>query len=178
MCFRDVSQINNISSICSQDSDFNNCNKSLTTMLSKHKNRYHKPFKIFYRFYLRRLEIISKCNLKAFLQNYLSEPERYNDSLYSKKDCSGIRLALLTSNTYNSNYCSSHTKLDNVSLIYFMLFANQRLSSKLQLSKTENSISIEYEMMRVHCMFPNTSKRSSFVTQRNVIFSYFLFIRK
>ena len=77
--------------MCSHVEDFNARNKCLTAKLLEQGYRYHKPRKVFSKFYRRHYELISKFNvgLKSLLHQGLSEPEFYGDLVYTFKKIMG-----------------------------------------------------------------------------------------
>ena len=73
--------------VCSNVDDFNNRNLFLTAKLLKQGYRYHKIRKAFSKFYHRHSELNVKYNigLKTLLQQGISEPIFYGDSVYKFK---------------------------------------------------------------------------------------------
>ena len=63
--------------------DFNTRNKLLTAELLYQGYQYHKLRKVFSKFCRRHFDLVSKFNvgLKSLLQQGLSEPEYYGDSI-------------------------------------------------------------------------------------------------
>ena len=70
--------------VCSHVDDFNNRNKSLTSMLLKQGYRYHTLRKAFSKLYYRHSELIVKYNicLQTLLHQGISEPVFYGDLVY------------------------------------------------------------------------------------------------
>ena len=87
-----ISQLIRFDRASSNVSDFNCQNKALTAKLLKQGYRYHKLRKTVSKFYRRHSEMVEKCNvsLKKILQQGISEPEFYGDSLQNKKNCGEI----------------------------------------------------------------------------------------
>ena len=79
-----ISQLIRCARVSSHLIDFNARNKSLTAKLLQQGYRYHKVRKAFSKFYRRHFELVSKYNtgLKSLLQQGLSEPEFYGDTVY------------------------------------------------------------------------------------------------
>ena len=77
--------------MCSNVDDFNIRNLFLTAKLFKQGYRYHKIRKAFSKFYHRHSEFIVKYNigLKTRLQQGISEPIFYGDSVYKFKRIAG-----------------------------------------------------------------------------------------
>ena len=67
--------------------DFNYCNKALTAKLLRQGYRYFKLRKAFSKFYHRHSALVEKysVSLKTLLQEGISEPESYGDSVQTKK---------------------------------------------------------------------------------------------
>ena len=85
-----ISQLIRFARVSSHVADYNARNKSLTAKLLHQGYRYHKPRKIFSKFYCRHYELVSKFNvgLKTLLHQGLSELEFYGDLVYIfKKNC-------------------------------------------------------------------------------------------
>ena len=70
--------------IFSNRSDFNCRNKALTAKLLRQGYRYFKLRKAFWKFYRRQSALVEKysVHLKTLLQQGISEPEFYGDSVY------------------------------------------------------------------------------------------------
>ena len=82
-----ISQLIRFARVCRHVDDFNTHNKCLTAKLLKQGYRYHKLRKDFSKFYRRHNELVFKFNvgLKSLLNQGLSEPEFYGDSVYKFK---------------------------------------------------------------------------------------------
>ena len=82
-----ISQLMRFARVCSNVDDFNNRNLFWTAKLLKQGYRYHKFQKAFSKFYHRHSELIVKYNigLKTLLQQCISEPIFYGDSVYKFK---------------------------------------------------------------------------------------------
>ena len=78
-----ISQLIRFARVSSHVTDFNIRNKLLTAKLLNQGYRYHKLCKAFSKFYRRHSDLVSKFNvgLKSLLQQGLSEPEFYGDSI-------------------------------------------------------------------------------------------------
>ena len=81
------SQLIRFARVCTHVADFNTRSKCLTAKLLQQGYRYHKLRKMFFKFYRRHYELISKCNvgLKTLLREDRSEPEFYDDLVYKFK---------------------------------------------------------------------------------------------
>ena len=81
-----ISQLIRFARASSNVSDFNCRNKALTAKLLKPGYRYHKLHvrKAFSKFYRRHSELVEKYNvsLRKLLQQGISEPEFYGESVY------------------------------------------------------------------------------------------------
>ena len=86
-----ISQLIRFARVSSHFADFNARNKSLTAKLLQQGYRYQKLRKIFFKFYRRHYELVSKFNvgLKTLLHQGLSEPELYDDLVYKFKKIVG-----------------------------------------------------------------------------------------
>ena len=78
-----ISQLIRFARVSSHVTDFNTRNKLLTAKLLNQGYRYHKLRKAFSKFYRRHSDLVSKFNvrLKSLLQQGISEPEFYGDSV-------------------------------------------------------------------------------------------------
>ena len=89
-----VSQLIWFARVCNDVADFNTRNKCLTAKLLQQGYRYHKlrKKKTFSKFYRRHNELIYNSNvgLKTLLHEGLSEPEFYDDLVYTFKKLIGI----------------------------------------------------------------------------------------
>ena len=79
-----ISQLIRFARASSNVSDFNCRNKALTAKLLKQGYRYHKLRKAFSKFYRRHSELVENYNvsLRKLLQQGISEPKFYGDSVY------------------------------------------------------------------------------------------------
>ena len=85
--------------------DFNTRNKSLTAKLLQQGYRYHKPRKAFSTCYRRHFELVSRYNtgLRSLLQQGVSEPEFYGDSVYKFRN-RFLYLPQITTFTFYKRY--------------------------------------------------------------------------